>query len=300
VKRQTLPVNHDYNFAPFIAKYLRILKAEELEPPAVTVVKAKLGRCWLGLNSWYWSRPLTTHIEIDERVTEHAPTLERIFAHEMVHHVEHVRGGMQHLTVFASGNRNEIRRVLSYMRRMGSHGRAFHEGAAMINAVMGKDFVTEHSDQSYECATTQKSFLMLIIPLDAEGRRLGYKWGIRPSDKALRFIQNKLMIPGEPGARLVRATGDHWTRGTADFSVRTGWSVPTDPRAVAELRHLYDHGERMRVVYLYGTKHGVEPMRAAGAAYGCTAAATIAGYEHTLPAALTRGRRGTSPKRPAP
>lgn len=290
--RTTLPKHHDYDFAPLIKKYLHILDSEDLEAPAVSVVKAKLGRCWLGLNSWYWTRPTTTHIEIDERVTDHMHTLERIFAHEMVHHVEHVRLGQKHMDVLTSGNRHAIKRFLSLVKSSG-HGRSFHEGAAKVNAVMGKDFVTQSSDQSYECAPSEKSFLMLIVPLDPQGKRLGFRWGIKPSNKALMFIQSKLIVPGEPGARLVRATGDHWTRGTVEFLSKSGgWAVPSDPEAARELRELYERGERMKVDQDdYDYKYSVVPMRASGATSGRSRTCSrIAAYEDKLPAALIKRR----------
>lgn len=290
--RTTLPKNHGYDFGPLIKKYLRILHAEDMAPPVVTIVKAKLGRCWLGLNTWYWSRPHTSLIEIDERITDHAPSLERIFAHEMVHHVEHVRIGMEYQPVFQSGNRMEIKRALSFMRAVGDHGRAFREGAALVNAVMGKDFVTVTSDQSYECAPSQKSFLMLIVPLNAQGSRLGFQWGIKPSSKALKFIQSKLMIEGEPSARLVLATGDHWASSGVGFAGR-GWSVPTNPKHVQELRDLYERGQRMKIVQDdYSYKYSVVPMKTAGAIRGRTrqSCSMIAEYDRGLPTALANQR----------
>lgn len=243
-----------------IEKYIRILGAEDVTSrPSVTLVKPKLGRHWLGIDIWSTADPETTSIQIDERVAREPRSFERILAHEIIHHVNWIRAAKPYMSMLLSGSPR--RRLLNLIIDEGKtgHGAEFMRLATIVNAAMGEGFVTQFSDQSYEYEANKKFFYMLIVPIDQAGARLGYKWGIKPSARALKFIHGKLQL--DDIARLVKATGEDFTHHAPGF-LDNGWAVPRDEKNIAALRHLYDHGERFHVS-TFGGGYGIERMRPA-------------------------------------
>jgi hypothetical protein len=147
-------------------------------------------------------------------------TLERVVAHEVIHHRDALAMSEGEMALLRLGIRPE------------SHGATFREGAARINAVMGPGFVTETSDQECKLTHPRKEFVVLVTPLP-DGR-LGWTWAARLGPKATDWA-NELV---ERGSRLVRTTDERWTRGLR-IERYGGHSVPKDDHEAALLRELY-------------------------------------------------------------
>lgn len=207
-----------------IEKYMRILNIKGAKP--AVRLRDNLGSRWLGRDIWRGSEPTTTVMELQRSLLADDRELERVIAHEMVHHRD-----------FLALSGSEIAMLRLGIRTPG-HGDSFLRGAAIINAEMGNDFVTVKSD--YAPISTGKKFYMLIAPIP--GDRLGYAWGQRPSQRGMMWIQNKVAA----GAKLIETTDISWTNG-----VRIGdkglLSVPTKPDRAAALRDLYDNAPPLAV-----------------------------------------------------
>ena len=192
-----------------------------------------LGSKWLGRCTWRSSRTDTTLIELQRRVFANRTTLERVLAHEMVHHWE-------------ATQRTELQiAALRIGIRPASHGREFFEGAAKINAVMGDNFVTERSDTTYELPANTQEFYLLIMLMSPRNNRLGWAWSKRPSAQGQERITKECT---ERRAKLVMSTDERWLDGTkiARFG---GMSLPPmGSEDEMELRRLYDFNR-------HGLKH---------------------------------------------
>ena len=129
-----------------------------------------VGSKWLGRSSWSSKRPHTTLLELQQSILGDDRTLERVIAHEMIHHRDALAISDNEMALMRVGIKPE------------SHGASFHEGAARINAVMGPGFVTTVSDKEYVHAPSHKKFLVLITPLSKD--RLGWAWAARLGPEA--------------------------------------------------------------------------------------------------------------------
>ncbi len=87
------------------------------EPPVVRL-RDNLGSRWLGRSTWTSSRPETTLLEIQRSILGDARTLERVVAHEMIHHRDALAISKNEVALLRVGIRPE------------SHGATFREGAA--------------------------------------------------------------------------------------------------------------------------------------------------------------------------
>jgi hypothetical protein len=202
----------------YVTKYLAILGVHG-EPPVVRL-RDNLGARWLGRSTWSPSRPDTTLLELQRSILGDDRTLERVVAHEVIHHRDALAMSEGEVALLRLGIKPE------------SHDATFREGAARINAIMGTDFVTEASDQEYKQTRPRKEFVVLVTPLP-DGR-LGWTWAVRLGPKATDWA-NKLV---ERGSRLVRTTDERWTRGLK-IERHGGYSVPRDDHEAALLRELY-------------------------------------------------------------
>jgi hypothetical protein len=179
----------------YVAKYMEILGIDT--PPEIKIAN-KLGSPWLGLCHWTASRPETSTITLQKRILAHPPTLERVMAHEMVHHWEFLNLTANQITLIRHGIKPT------------SHGPKFEEGAARVNSLLGPGFVTKQSDNSYELESNIKPFFLLITPLSSRSNRLGWAWCVRPSEQIRERITRKC---SEDGSKLVITTDERWTCG---------------------------------------------------------------------------------------
>ena len=174
-----------------VAKYLDILGISAL--PAIKVVD-RLGDCALGRCKWNPRQPGTTTIELQKKLFGDSRTLERVLAHELVHHWDYLDYEPRALAMIRAGN----------LPKPLSHGPTWRRGAAAINDVMGADFVTEYSDQTFVCKNTKPLFLLI----KKVGSSWEYSWAAKLSAVAKARVSEEL----HRGARLVTTTDDRWTK----------------------------------------------------------------------------------------
>lgn len=106
-------------------KYMDILGAPADMPLPLFRVLHRPGARWLGR---CWHRPFPTcTIELQRHMTQNPATLERIVAHEVVHHVLNLCHGLP-------------------MARYIGHGRLFLQAASRVNAAVCSDYVTVKND----------------------------------------------------------------------------------------------------------------------------------------------------------
>jgi hypothetical protein len=202
-----------------VTKYMGILQIDGDLP--ILKLRSNLGSKWLGRSTWTQSQPHTTILELQTSILGDDRTLERVIAHEMIHHRDALAISENEIVLLRVGIKPE------------SHGVTFREGAARINAIMGPDFVTAISDKEYKHEGPRKKFVMLITPLP--NGRLGWGWAARLGPKAQSWV-NELVARG---SRLVYTTDDRWTRGTKIVRYG-GYSIPRDDQDAALLRELFE------------------------------------------------------------
>lgn len=205
----------------YVTKYMGILAIDGARP--LIKLRSNLGSTWLGRSTWSSKRPHTTLLELQQSVLGDERTLERVIAHEMIHHRDALAISANDIVLMRVGIKPE------------SHGSSFREGASRINAIMGPEFVTAVSDKEYSQAPSLKKFVVLITPLP-DGR-LGWTWAARLGSKATGWVDELV----SRGSRLVHTTDDRWTRGRKIVRYG-GYSIPRDPQDAARLRELYDAG----------------------------------------------------------
>lgn len=209
-----------------VDKYMRML-AIRGKPPIVHV-RTRLGASWLGRTRWTSRMPETSTIELLTNILGDPSTLERVLAHEMIHHKN-----------FLEMTPGEIE-----MAKLGlappPHGPNFQRDAAHVNTIMGQDFVTTMSDREtgHVVAPPAREFFLLIAPLHERTRQLGYAWAGRLSPEAKAIVAEKVA----QGGKLLTTRDPQWASGRAKIRRFGGLSVPKEgsPRE-SELRALYEH-----------------------------------------------------------
>jgi hypothetical protein len=206
-----------------VAKYMDVLGVDN--PPEVTIVD-NLGSAWLGICRWTANNPNTSHIKLQRRILAHPPTLDRVLAHEMVHHWEFSQLTPEQVNLIRFGIKPE------------SHGAKFREGSAKINQLVGEDYVTRTSDASYELSKNTREFYLLIMPMSHRNNRLGWAWAGRLTPQIRERIARECR---EGQAKLIKTTDDRWTVG-AKIQRFGGISIPpVNSEYETTLHDLYDH-----------------------------------------------------------
>ena len=119
------------------------------------------------------------------------------------------------------------------------HGGKFRRLAEKVNDIMGPDFVTEKSDQSYALKNV-KPFFVLVMPLHG-GLRFGYAWAVRMTPNARSYAEKQAAA----GGILVQTTDTRWAQG-AKLGERRGISVPSSEADQAALKSMYERVGRNR------------------------------------------------------
>jgi len=222
-----------------IKKFLdKFFKEYNLPMPRIKIVN-RMTAGWLGRDV-YEPRidKNNTTMEIQKSITNDEKTLDRVIAHELIHHKDFItRYGHPE-----QGKENWDKHLTH--RRLGfksdGHGKEFQEWAAKINAVMGKDYVTEKSDTSYVVEIT-KDYFLLIMPTSKGAEQYGWAWALKPSTEQKSVIQNKIM----EGGRLFMSRDERWMSG-AKIKKYGGMSVPTKEDGKSALKDLYNSGKDIK------------------------------------------------------
>lgn len=213
--------------AMLVNKYL-VLLGFDGPAPRVSIVPPSVNRRWRGRCVWSPKAPESTRLEVDQVVTGDARTLERIVAHETIHH-----------TVFLTS-----KPILIPGRRAlfpdGAHGPRFRAGAAKINAKMGPDFVTVTCGEElgHVFAPLERDLFVLVKPV---GKSFAWAWAAALSPKAECYCSKQIRFDG---ARLFRVR-DRRFIGRAGTKIRHGFGLPRDPALVRELAALYHSGKEI-------------------------------------------------------
>jgi len=115
----------------YVDKYMRILRVPG-DRPRVWIHNDPEAH-WFGRTTWDTQRPREAVLELQERLFQHGGKhLERVVAHELVHHRDFRAMSEKQIAQIGAGS---IPNVPS------KHEASFDEGAARINAIMGRGFV---------------------------------------------------------------------------------------------------------------------------------------------------------------
>lgn len=188
----------------YLERYLKLFGSRSM--PKVSVHN-NLNSPWLGRTVWYTQRPQSTEMQFQKSILQDPRTLERVVAHEVVHHV--------HFTSIDSDNIRCIR--LKQCKMPPGHGEEFFRLAKVVNDAVGDDsFVTEKSDETY-VVQQSKAYRLLVaelndsedVPASMRGK-YAYAWsGAMPrSPRVVRWIQTMI----DRGARLTTTTNVQFAR----------------------------------------------------------------------------------------
>jgi hypothetical protein len=204
----------------YVEKYMQLLGSTEA--PSISL-RDNLNPRWLGRTMWRSTEPKHTTVQLQRAILTDARTLERVIAHEVVHHVE--------LTTLPA---EEVACIQQGRCKHQSHAARFHELAAQINAVMGDGFVTVKSDESYVLAQQSKQYYLLIGRMHVDGR-YAYAWssGRLRSPRTMQWVERRR----KEGAILATVSDPLWAARGPRFG--EGMGIPPDAERQEQLREYY-------------------------------------------------------------
>lgn len=218
-----------------VKKYQKMLGVSQT--PKIKLV-SRLGNTWNGYCVWSPVTPWTSLISLEKKITKDPLTLERILAHEMVHHWDFM---------------SDVPRVMGLIERgikptyPEGHGARWLEGAAIVNHHMGAGFVTEKSD--HVAGTGKKIYYLLIKPLPVlkQGRVVDVSWVYVWTAKITSAATEALVAREKlRGARLVKVTDEIWARGAKLGAKTTQWSQVANGKHIDLLKRLYEPSDVAR------------------------------------------------------
>lgn len=168
-----------------------------------------------------------TTMEVQKSVVPDDTTLRRIITHELIHHWQFL--------VMEHGEKSIQARRIGI--QTDGHGKDFLEYAEKINSVMGKDYVTVVSDQSYK--VERKEFFILIQPHPGKG--YGYTIAVRPSQAQKDEIHDRVT---QRNGRLFKISDPRYLSGAA-VKKFGGYSVPLGHDEQTFLDHTYNQGTQV-------------------------------------------------------
>ena len=222
-----------------IKSYLnQFFKEYNLPMPRIKIVD-RMTAGWLGRD--VYNRQVdknNTTMEIQKSITNDEKTLDRVIAHELIHHFTFLNN-FAHPEKGEENWKSHVTKVKIGFKPDG-HGKEFQEWAAKINAVKGADYVTEKSDASYVSEVT-KDYYLLIVPLAKSADKFGWMWSVRPSTEQKLVIQQKIM----EGAKLLLSRDERFMTG-ARIKKYGGVSVPRDAETKKKLQDLFESGKDIK------------------------------------------------------
>lgn len=221
-------VAEDYNEHDVLAiidKYLQEFWPT-LRRPRIKIVNRQRAD-YLALCVWDPRIPTISTIEIQKSALVDLTTLERVLAHELIHHYHYMTTDMeQHLRLKKMGIAPD------------GHGEDFMAQAARVNAVKGKDFVTKVSDQEYVTSGPTKDIYVIIEPIPSRPGEFGWTTSLRPS--AGQKAEIKARIENKQ-AKVFRSKDADLMTGNA-IKKYGGTFIPKNPAVKDKLKDLYHNG----------------------------------------------------------
>lgn len=193
----------------------------ELELPEFKIVRNTVPK-WLGMcTTSHKDNRYATTIQIQKAILGDAKTLHRVLAHELIHYWE-----LSNPEYF-----DKSLELKKYRIHHNPHGKTFKSMADKINAVYGKEYVTETSNLSYTLNETQE-FFIIIQPFD---KKYGVTKAIRPSKNQKIEIAKRI---AEDNGHVFK-TRDLAFHNTANIDKYGGFSVYKDDNIQTKLAELY-------------------------------------------------------------
>jgi len=159
---------------------------KSLPIPRIKIVD-RLTVNWLGLCVFKFSKPHNTEILIQKGILGDEPTVDRILAHEMCHHVD-----------FMSNMASRKKGV--------GHGASFFELAGKINSKRGAGYVSESSDSHVLTEQVRDYFLLIVMLPDG---RYGYSVAFKLTETQKAKIKRR-MESTERNARMIKTNDRYW------------------------------------------------------------------------------------------
>lgn len=200
---------------------------------------------WLGRCEYQsdWKLPV---IQLQKSILGDEQTTDRVIAHEMVHawnylfepaHVEYFNAFRDKETYPQGVPRQVAERLKRALRAVGGHGKAFMAWADKINAVKGKDFVAESSDEKDVVADIDKEFFVLVE--QTKDGRYAYNSFVKPTKnirEAIDYRQKNF------GAKLFK-TNDMNFLAKKSLKLYEGALVPKDKDKQEKLEKIFKSGK---------------------------------------------------------
>jgi hypothetical protein len=169
-------------------RHLEILGVADNWPLPRFAIAKGLGARWSGRCTWAPSFT-TCAIQVHQRMTASDRSIERVVAHEVIHHVVFMRHGR--------------------LGKLINHGKIFLDMLRQLNAVLGEDFVTVRCGDDYERAALPRPIKLVLW------RRPGaaipsISWHSRATARTERLVAALLRGSGE--VRLAETTDGRWTQ----------------------------------------------------------------------------------------
>ena len=231
----------------YVREFMAVLDPDGKIPmPSVRVVK-RTGVDWEGIIYTSTHRgpdgtaySVTGRIDLQAHVAGVERSARRILAHECCHLA-------QYWALSVGLPKEQSRANLAQNDAQKGHGVWFLTQAAIINSVYGPDFVTPHSDESYERRERAPIYYLML----KETKRPYIRFSVagRPSSTQLEYIRKAQAAypPGDPDGevRMVRAPEKADLVG-AD-PIGKGWSKIQDSatESLAFIQDLWDNGENI-------------------------------------------------------
>jgi hypothetical protein len=217
----------------------KFFKEYKLPMPKIKIANSLTSK-WLGLCE-YKGGDTNTTISIQKRITDDEKTLDRVLTHELIHHWEF----LVLYAKIADSSIPQVQKALEhYTRKITSHGTSFLDWCTKINAVMGKDYVSEKSDSTYVLTSLDKDYYLLIAPSKAYNR-YGWCWAVRPSAKQWESIK---YLKEHCKAKLFKTRDDRYLSGAKISRIRLSLPHLGDEEGKIMsnyLKELYDTGKEV-------------------------------------------------------
>lgn len=133
VTKSKIPPEMATRIDSYVDKYRRLLKIADEPPPHIKIRNDPKAN-WLGRSDWRTEHPHTSTLELQKRLFKSPKHLERVIAHEMIHHRDFLALTKDEIACIDAG---------SVPNDPKEHPASFYKGAGRINAIMGPSFVVK-------------------------------------------------------------------------------------------------------------------------------------------------------------
>jgi len=212
----------------FLDKFFPDLSMPEIQ------IKNNLNVNWLGQHVCFRTDRRGV-IHIQKSIVDDDRTLKRVIAHELIHHWQ-----CTHELEDSQFNRKHQRLQRKYGEDS-AHGKSFEDWAAVINKVMGDNYVTKKSDEEYVKAASKEFFVMISPSRSFEGK-LSYAY-FQKLTPNMRGRLNQYIEYLH--AKVFKTNNRRFLSGVV--LGKRGTSVPQDQEAQDLLKDMYNSGTEVSI-----------------------------------------------------